>query len=529
MQSGNTVSLKSFQSYIVNDGLLSKTVEAIKAGEKEARSTGIPQSFEAFYRGFRQNIAIGKIVVVPPQVADKKGQDFPTALLYGCLVRTFGGEEMGDLISHKLGDSTWDEYSQASYDSIKEELFGTGDGKFACLVLFIPNWVNKREYIGFQFEKDDNKLANLTRHLIFSAYFDPALSSAFDALMTDVETSKFDVTDITPKMPFAALGENPLKEFPLLTKQGSAQKPRLALTRKNADAVTKEVLEPQEMDVFESLDQALRNSLIPSDTKSVEDAGEGKAPTKGEMVPRLATVDKTMMEANKAEGAGELHGYDHYERESCKSAPACKPKSKKEAAGQGYQPKTGQPCTCKPGVQRDNCPQCEGTGQKIDFAAIRNRNKSGCAVHETPITNVGPGTEAHAKAEQRAEGYVAEKDVPKVEIPTAPIGIALDETGVPRRKEEERKTSSWTMKCPHCQGTAMKQNPQEDYKCTKCPWTSKDEPAKAMAQHASKASLIKVAYVTHDLSNSKPWVVKDLKTGTVLASYLNKEEAFQWK
>jgi len=36
-----------------------------------------------------------------------------------------------------------------------------------------------------------------------------------------------------------------------------------------------------------------------------------------------------------------------------------------------YQPKTGQPCHCKQGVQRDNCPACEGTGWRIDFAAIR--------------------------------------------------------------------------------------------------------------------------------------------------------------
>ena len=37
-----------------------------------------------------------------------------------------------------------------------------------------------------------------------------------------------------------------------------------------------------------------------------------------------------------------------------------------------YQPKTGRPCICKPGIQRDNCPQCEGTGQQIDFQAIRS-------------------------------------------------------------------------------------------------------------------------------------------------------------
>src|SRR5579863_4064448 len=375
-QSGNTVALKSFQSYMVNEGLLSKSVEAIKAGEKEARTSGNIQSFELFYKGFRQNIAIGRVYIVPPSVADKKGQNFPTALLYGCLVRTYGGEEIGDLISHKIGDSEWDEYSQADYSSIKEKLFGDGNGKFASLVIFAPNWVNKREYIGFQFPKDDNQLANLTRHVIFSSYFDPRLSSAFDALMSDVETSKFDVLDITPKMNFPALAENPLKEFPLLVKVGSSNKPRLALTLKTADEVTKEVLEPEEMNVFDSLDQALRNSLLPA-TKTVDEAGEKgfKEPAKGEAVPRLAAVE---------------------------------------------------------------CEHCEGDGCK--FCNNKGTKKADAhAVHEAPFTNVGPGTMAEEAANQRTEGYVAEKDVPKAIVNSAPIGIALDETGVPRRAEEERK------------------------------------------------------------------------------------------
>jgi hypothetical protein len=41
-----------------------------------------------------------------------------------------------------------------------------------------------------------------------------------------------------------------------------------------------------------------------------------------------------------------------------------------------YQPKTGERCSCKPGVQRDNCPDCEGTGWRIDFRAIRARTKT---------------------------------------------------------------------------------------------------------------------------------------------------------
>lgn len=37
-----------------------------------------------------------------------------------------------------------------------------------------------------------------------------------------------------------------------------------------------------------------------------------------------------------------------------------------------YQPKTGARCTCRPGVWRDNCPNCEGTGMVIDFRLIRS-------------------------------------------------------------------------------------------------------------------------------------------------------------
>jgi len=39
-----------------------------------------------------------------------------------------------------------------------------------------------------------------------------------------------------------------------------------------------------------------------------------------------------------------------------------------------YQPKTGHLCHCKRGIERDNCPACEGTGWRIDFALIRSRS-----------------------------------------------------------------------------------------------------------------------------------------------------------
>ena len=41
-----------------------------------------------------------------------------------------------------------------------------------------------------------------------------------------------------------------------------------------------------------------------------------------------------------------------------------------------YQPKPGAKCSCRRGVQRDNCPNCEGTGLVIDFKAIRGQTQS---------------------------------------------------------------------------------------------------------------------------------------------------------
>lgn len=46
-----------------------------------------------------------------------------------------------------------------------------------------------------------------------------------------------------------------------------------------------------------------------------------------------------------------------------------------------YQPKTGERCSCRRGIERDNCPQCEGTGMRIDFRAIRRRSESHSEAH----------------------------------------------------------------------------------------------------------------------------------------------------
>ena len=66
----------------------------------------------------------------------------------------------------------------------------------------------------------------------------------------------------------------------------------------------------------------------------------------------------------------------------------------------------GAACSCRRGVQRDNCAACEGTGMVIDFNAIHDRRAFDCGVRECEsdvTTHFGPNRiEAYDRG--RAEG-----------------------------------------------------------------------------------------------------------------------------
>ncbi len=73
-----------------------------------------------------------------------------------------------------------------------------------------------------------------------------------------------------------------------------------------------------------------------------------------------------------------------------------------------YQPKTGARCSCKPGVQRDNCPQCEGTGWRIDFKLIRE-------VVREELKNAGLVKERRTLTYKGSDGRLHVMDAPKDE------------------------------------------------------------------------------------------------------------------
>ena len=73
-----------------------------------------------------------------------------------------------------------------------------------------------------------------------------------------------------------------------------------------------------------------------------------------------------------------------------------------------YTPKTGAKCGCKRGQQRDNCPNCEGTGYTIDFKAIHARRYA--EEHAKPLTQEEQFAMLHSAAmgviEARRKDYL---------------------------------------------------------------------------------------------------------------------------
>lgn len=57
------------------------------------------------------------------------------------------------------------------------------------------------------------------------------------------------------------------------------------------------------------------------------------------------------------------------------------------------------PCSCKPGEQRDNCPNCEGSGRAIDWRRYHSERK-----HEPTLADLRAAAVAEYE-EALAAGY----------------------------------------------------------------------------------------------------------------------------
>jgi hypothetical protein len=284
---------KSFSSYQVNEGLVANVVEAIKRGEADARRYASLKSFEVYYDGYRERLVLGRIMIVPAKLADSP-EDFPSALLYGAMVKEITPEEQADLYAFKLGESEYDEYDAKQMKAIKERLFTDADGVLRSIIVFIPTWANVRDFVIFKMTRDWELLARMVRHQIFAAYFDPRFSSAFDYLASD--TDNLHVSDITPKIDFPGLAEGLAQNFPDLelcaedkekepafpnlqpgdglSKRASARKPIILLASDTLEAVEESFLEPGERAVIDNLSAELKGKIDGEQEEPLEVGGK---------------------------------------------------------------------------------------------------------------------------------------------------------------------------------------------------------------------------------------------------------------
>jgi hypothetical protein len=293
--------VKSYSSFSVSEGLLAKVVEAVKQGENLARRSGQVRSFEVFYHGHRANLVLGRIMVIPAAVADSI-EDFPSALLYGAMVKELNGEMISDTYTFKLGEGEFDTYSKKDLAEIKDKLFKDIDGKYRSLVMFIPTWAAPRDYVTFKYVKDEERLSMLLRHLVFAAYFDPRFSSSFEKLTEETTSQNLDLVDITPKLNFPFLAEGLIKSYPELhpgDKRASAvQKPKIILAKGTLKEINEELLEPGEHAVMNQLGQDLEARLSGDD-----------------YIPKEAAVPKSEHDAHRdhahAQGKGRTCTWKH--------------------------------------------------------------------------------------------------------------------------------------------------------------------------------------------------------------------------
>jgi len=258
------ITVKSFTGYQVNEVLLAKVCEAIKQGEVDARRYSEIKTFEIYYEGFRSRMVLGRIMVIPAKLADSL-EDFPTALLYGAIVNEINPEQVSDLYTAKLGESEFDEYDKKSLAAIKDKLFLDSEGRYRSIVVFIPTWANVRDYVIFKYTRDPERLLAMVRHQIYGAYFNPALSSAFDNLAD--ATDNLNVSDITPKINYPGLVEGQEQSYPDLfagdsgVKVASSRKPRVLLAKETVNEINEEFLEPGEKAVIDNLSEELKGKI----------------------------------------------------------------------------------------------------------------------------------------------------------------------------------------------------------------------------------------------------------------------------
>ena len=172
------VVLRSFQVFGANDEILDLAVDEVTKAIKTAKASGTVQVVSLFRKGYRVDLQVGDVYVVPPAVCNS-AEDFPFALLTARIRHHATAEgqiefDMGQLIDKE-------DLSNETLKAFQKVVFREGgEGDLKPLIVFRACWSSPYDALGFLY--DEKTLRSNLREVAYAAPFNPALSSVLDAL-----------------------------------------------------------------------------------------------------------------------------------------------------------------------------------------------------------------------------------------------------------------------------------------------------------------------------------------------------------
>lgn len=323
-----TRAYRTFKAFGVPDELLVLVANTIRKEALKETKKGNLARLEISKKSYREDIVIGDLYIIPPSVC-KDADDFPVAFLASGLFSKLNQEEKIDAKMHHVLGTKMDK------DSLKlaKEMLFTVDGKEVTLMAFLPAWGSMWDIRLIPL--DDATLEIDLRDQVFSAQWNPALSSAFEqvkALSTPYRVEAIPLQQNIFKIPSygnnypvmekagdvsheqgtikaePSIGDKAKKELGLRSAikmvasklvKAEPPVPKIRLTAAHLEEVEKSVLDPEEIKVLDTLDKDVeqkagsdfkKSNIGDSKDEVFGDAAENNLATKSQITHNINTA-----------------------------------------------------------------------------------------------------------------------------------------------------------------------------------------------------------------------------------------------
>jgi hypothetical protein len=179
---------KSYNIVSICGGILENVLQAVKSAKAKAVKNSTTEVVDVYFRGHRQDMLWGKILIVPAAVCDGDYKDIPTPITEGAVLKYFAddAEDLAKFESFRLVESEFEVPTPEDIQRLKDVIFKS-NGRYSPIVVFCPAWGHTRDFTIIRWVEDEDRLKELLRHLCFGAYYNPSFGVLYKELATTDE------------------------------------------------------------------------------------------------------------------------------------------------------------------------------------------------------------------------------------------------------------------------------------------------------------------------------------------------------